>query len=184
MGYFREFPTVIINNQEVLDITRKVRLSGDFKLSALDYSDYTLDEGDKPEDIAYYYYDNPEYAWLVLLANDIVDPYTQWYKSTLELEAYIKSQYEKAADTTGDDVLAWSKNTSLAGNIVHYQSVYESKVRINRATYKANPTAEFYAVRVYDHEVELNEGRRTIQLLNKSYLAMIDDRFSAVLNGR
>jgi hypothetical protein len=183
MSYFREFPTVVINNQEVLDITRKVKLISDFKLSALDYSDYTLDEGDKPEDIAYYYYDNPEYAWLVLLANDIVDPYTQWYKSNLELEAYIKVQYETASDTTGDDVLIWSKNAGLAGNIVHYRSIYDPNVRINRPTYIANPTGEFYAVRVYDYEMELNEGRRTIQLLNRSYLPMINDRFSAVING-
>lgn len=184
MGYFREFPTVIIDNQEVLDLTRKVRLSASFKLSALDYSDYTLEEGDKPETVAYYYYDDPEYAWLVLLANDIVDPYTQWYKSTLELEAYIKSQYEEASGTTGDNVLVWARNTNLASNILCYKSIYDSDIKINRATYKANPTAEFYAVRVYDYEVELNEGRRTIQLLNKSYLATIEDRFSAVLNGK
>jgi hypothetical protein len=183
MSYFREFPTVIIDNQEVLDITRKVRLSSTFKLSATDYSDYSLSEGDKPEDIAYYYYDNAEYAWLVLLANDIVDPYTQWYKSTQELESYIKAQYETASGTTGDAVLVWARNGSLASNIIHYQSVYDSNVRINRASYNANPTAEFYALRVYDYEVELNEGRRTIQLLNKSYLSVIDDRFSAVING-
>ena len=56
--------------------------------TAFDYTNYTLDEGDKPESVAYYYYDNPEYAWLVLMANDIVDPYTQWYKTTEELELF------------------------------------------------------------------------------------------------
>ena len=183
MTYFREFPTVVINNQEVLDITRKVKLTSDFKLSAMDYSNYTLDEGDKPEDVAYYYYDNPEYAWLVLLSNDIVDPYSQWYKSNEELELYIKSQYETESGTTGDDVLVWARNAALASNIVHYQSIYDSNIKSNRATYRANPTTEFYAVRVYDYEVELNEGKRTIQLLNKSYLSLIDDRFSAVING-
>jgi hypothetical protein len=183
MSYFKEFPTVIIDNQEVLDITRKVKLTSMLKASALDYSNYTLAEGDKPESVAYYYYDNPEYAWLVLMANDIVDPYTQWYKTNEELEAYIKVQYESLSGTTGDAVLDWTKNTTIAGNIVHYKSVYDPNIQINRATYVSAPSGEFYAVRIYDHEVELNEGRRTIQLLNKSYLAFIEDRFSVVING-
>ena len=183
MSYFREFPTVVINNEEVLDITRKVKLTSMLKASALDYTNYTLEDGDKPESVAYYYYDNSEYAWLVLMANDIVDPYTQWYKTTEELESYMKVQYETRSNTTGDAVLEWTKNTTIAGNIVHYKSLYNSNVRINRATYLSDPTAEFYAVRVYDYEVELNEGKRTIQLLNKSYLSFIEDRFSAVING-
>ena len=183
MSYFREFPTVIINNQEVLDITRKVKLTSMIRSTAFDYTNYTLDEGDKPESIAYYYYDNPEYAWLVLMANDIVDPYTQWYKTTEELESYIKVQYETQSGTTGDAVLDWTKSTGIASNIVHYKSLYDSNIRINRASYVAAPTAEFYPVRIYDHEVELNEGRRTIRLLNKSYLSFIEDRFSAVING-
>lgn len=183
MSYFKHFPTVMIKGQEVLDITRKVKLSAALRSVSLEYLSYTLDEGDKPEDIANYYYDSPNYAWLVLMSNDIVDPYTEWYKSVDELEAYIKVQYEAESGLTGDEVLAWSKNVSLAGNIVHYRSMYEPSVQINRATYQNTPAAEFYAMRVYDYEAELNESRREINLINKSYLSFIEDRFVEVING-
>jgi len=183
MSYFKYFPTVMIKGQEVLDITRKVRLSTALRSVSLDYLSYTLDEGDKPEDIANYYYDSPDYAWLVLMSNDIVDPYTEWYKSSEELDAYIKVQYEVKSGLTGDAVLDWSKNTSIASNIVHYRSIHESAVQINRATYQKAPASEFYAMRVYDYEAELNESRREIRLINKSYLAFIEDRFVEVING-
>ena len=114
----------MIKGQEVLDITRKVRLSTALRSVSLDYLSYTLDDGDKPEDIANYYYDSPDYAWLVLMSNDIVDPYTEWYKSSEELDAYIKVQYEVKSGLTGDAVLDWSKNASIASNIVHYRSIH------------------------------------------------------------
>lgn len=183
MAYFKHFPTVVIKGQEVLDITRKVRLSKALREVSLDYLSYTLDEGDKPEDIANYYYDNAEYAWLVLMANDIVDPYSEWYKTGEELNSYIKVQYESASGLTGDAVLEWSKNAGIASNIVFYRSIYDKDVQINRATYQKTPTGEFYAVRVYDREVELNESKREISLINKSYLSFIEERFTAVING-
>lgn len=183
MSYFKYFPTVMIKGQEVLDITRKVRLSAALRSVSVDYLSYTLDEGDKPEDIANHYYDSPDYAWLVLMSNDIVDPYTEWYKSDEELNAYIKVQYEAKSGLTGDAVLDWAKNATLAGNIVHYRSIHEPAVRINRATYQSAPESEFYAMRVYDYEHDLNESRRAISLINKSYLALIEDRFVEVING-
>jgi len=183
MSYFKNFPTVMIKGQEVLDITRKVKLSAALRSVSLEYLSYTLEDGDKPEDIANYYYDSPEYAWLVLLSNEIVDPYTEWYKSKLELEAYIKVQYESKSGLTGDAVLNWARNSSLSSNIIHYRSLYEPAVQINRATYQQSPASEFYAIRVYDYEYELNESRREINLINKSYLSLITDRFVEVING-
>jgi|TARA_R110002074_G_scaffold56967_2_gene140256 hypothetical protein len=201
MSYFKEFPKVVINKQEVLDITRKVSLSSALKFASIDYSNYTLQDGDTPEMIAHYYYDDVELAWLVLLSNDIVDPYTQWYKTQEQLEEYIKVQYETQSGTTGDveittydengvattstvsAVLEWTKKPTIASNIVRYQSKLTPEIQINYATYIANPTAEFEVVRIYDEEYNLNESRRTIKLVNKSYLGFIRNRFKEVING-
>jgi len=201
MSYFKEFPKVVINKQEVLDITRKISLSSALKFTSIDYSNYLLKDGDTPEMIAHYYYDDVELAWLVLLSNDIVDPYTQWYKTQEQLEEYIKVQYETQSGTTGDveittydengvattstvsAVLEWTKKPTIASNIVRYQSKLTPEIQINYATYIANPTAEFEVVRIYDEEYNLNESRRTIKLVNKSYLGFIRNRFKEVING-
>ena len=183
--YFTAFPTTKFNGVDLLDITRKAQLDKIVKTSALAYMSYTVQEGEKPEDVAFYYYDDVQYAWLVLLSNNIVDPYTQWPKEEKDLLNYMKVQYAEASGTTGDKVIEWTKNTTISANIVHYQSHSDPNIRLNRASYlNSSPTekANFFPVRVYDHEFALNESRREIVLVNKALLATITDQLSRVLN--
>ena len=250
MSYFKHFPTTTYDNQVVLDITRKAKFDSIVKDGALDYMSYTVEEGERPEDVAYYYYDDASLAWLVLLSNDILDPYTQWPKSQSDLEKYIIAQYESQSGTTGRAVLDWAQNATISANIVHYQSQYDDEVRLNRASFVAlgnshtitannivvgteytinttgsisnsdwllitggitagagltftaarsgeglafadtgkvtgtsisNPAREFYPVRAYDYEFQVNEERREIQLINKGYLATIQDQIETIL---
>ena len=184
--YFSAFPNTQFNGKDVLDITRKANIDKLSRSNVLSYMNYRIEEEDRPEDVAFYYYDDPAYAWLVLAANDIVDPYTEWPKGSSALEEYIKAEYAEQAGTTGDGVIEWTKNTQIGTNIVHYQSHSDPDVRINRASYLNAGTqsrAEFYPVRVYDYEFNLNEDRRGIVLINKSLLPTIKDSLKSALNG-
>tara|TARA_R110000764_G_scaffold616_3_gene2361 strand:+ start:102 stop:650 length:549 start_codon:yes stop_codon:yes gene_type:complete len=182
MSYFSKFPLVTRNGVTTLDITRRPKISK--SVSAYQYLPYTVEEGMKPEDVAFYYYGDAELAWLVLLANDVIDPYTHWPKSQPNLESYIKKQYATQSGTTGDAVLIWSKNTSITNNIKHYESRYVPDVKINHTTYVANPTAEFRPIRIYDYEFALNESRRQILLFNKNYMGDIESLLEKSLNGQ
>ncbi len=135
MSYFKYFPTTTYNNYPVADITRRVILSDIVKNSALDYMSYTVQEGERPEDVAYYYYDDPGLAWLVLMANDIIDPYTEWPKSEENLEKYIIAQYESKSGRNGREVLDWAKNETIGNNIIHYQSKLDPEIKLNRASF-------------------------------------------------
>jgi hypothetical protein len=210
MSYFKHFPTTTYDKKVVLDITRKAKFDNIVKNGALDYMSYTVEEGERVEDVAYYYYDDAELAWLVLLSNDILDPYTQWPKSQDNLEKYIIAQYASASGTTGQGVIEWAKNATISSNIIHYQSQYDDEVRLNRASFvslgnshtitvdkivegteytinttgsisNSNPAREFYAVRAYDYEFQVNEERREIQLINKGYLSSIKDQLETIL---
>jgi hypothetical protein len=183
--YFSKFPTTEFKGKTVLDITRKAQLDTLVKASALAYMNYTVEEGEKPEDVAFYYYDSVDYAWLVLSSNNIVDPYTQWPKTEKDLDAYIKVHYATQAGTTGDAVLEWTKNSTIGANIIHYQSHSDPNITLNRASYLNSSTtekAEYYPVRVYDYEFALNESRRQIVLVNKALLPTITDQLERVLH--
>lgn len=267
--YFSNFPTTQFGTVDLLDITRKARLDKIVKENALAYMNYTVEEGERPEDVAFYYYDDPSYAWLVLLANNIIDPYTHWPKDMRTFEEYLKVQYEEKSGTTGDAVIEWTKNATIGSNIEYYQSRQDPEVQINRASYvnlyndyeltgeellsitagsvykivslgdypnngavwqgltghppgtgifdtyvqvgilfqasNAGSTIanietsgivlsqssgetneaqlEFYPVRTYDYEFELNERRREIVLVNKSLLPQIKDQLGTILHG-
>jgi len=182
MSYFSKFPLVKRNGVTTLDITRRPKISK--SISAYQYLPYTVEEGMRPEDVAFLYYDDAELAWLVLLANNIIDPYTQWPKSSGNLDAYIKKQYATASGTTGDAVIVWAQNTAITNNIKHYKSKFVSDVKINHATYTANPSAEWIPVRMYDYEFTLNENRRQITLFNKNYMGQISELLEKSLNGQ
>ena len=183
--YFSAFPTTDFNGTTLLDITRRAKLSDIVQSGTLSYMNYRVEEGEKPEDVAFYYYDDPALAWLVLLANDIIDPYTQWPKSIKGFEEYLKVQYAAKSGTTGDAVIEWCKNATIGANILHYQSHTDPNITLNRASYlnaSNEARAEFYPVRVYDYEFELNESNREIVLINKSLAPYIKDKLEATLN--
>ena len=184
--YFSQFPTTKFQDVTLLDITRKAQLDKLVESNALAYMNYTVQEGEKPEDVAFYYYDDPSYAWLVLSSNNIVDPYSHWPKDMTSFEEYLKVEYATASGTTGDAVIEWTKNATIGANIVHYQSFQDPEIRLNRASYlnaSDQERKEFYPVRVYDYEFELNEQRREIVLVNKSLLPSIQNQLERVLNG-
>ena len=181
--YFSRFPTTTFDGQVVLDITRKAKLKKLVKSSALAYMNYTVADGERPEDVAYFYYDDPAFAWLVLLSNDIVDPYTDWPKTDVDLNEMIKIKYASQANTTGEAVLDWSKNTTIGANVVYYQSLTDPEIKLNRASFFNSPSTEFFPVRVYDYEVELNEQRKQILLVNKGFLPFIADQLGILING-
>ena len=183
--YFSAFPTTDFNGTTLLDITRKAKLSSVVEFDALSYMDYRVEEGEKPEDVAFYYYDDPTYAWLVLLANDIVDPYTHWPKSMFAFEEYLKVQYADKSGTTGEAVIEWCRNATIGANILYYQSHIDPDITLNRASYlnaSNEARVEFYPVRVYEYEFKLNEQNREIVLINKSLAPYIKDKLEATLN--
>ena len=182
MSYFNKFPLIKRNKDTVVDITRRAKLSN--SITATQYLPYTIKEGLRPEDVAHLYYDDAELAWLVLLANNIIDPYTDWPKSQSNLDSYIRKQYATQAAATGEAVITWAQNTSITDNIVHYKSKYVPDIKINHATYVANPTAEWQAVRVYDYEFQLNEKRRIISLFNRNFVNEIGELLEKRLNGQ
>ncbi len=183
--YFENFPTTKFHGETLADITRKAKLDSIVESSALAYMTYTIAEGERPEDVAYLYYDSVQYSWLVLMANDIIDPYSHWPKSEKELDEYIKVQYAKEANTTGDAVIEWAKNATIGSNILYYQEFEDPAIQLNRASYlNTSPTekAKFYPVRVYDYEFSQNEARREIVLINKGLLSTIKDQLGTVLH--
>ena len=60
------------------------------------------------------------------------------------------------------------------------QGTQGSDIRLSTGNNEA--VAEFYPVRIYDYEVQLNEQRREIQLVNKSLLPSIQNQLKRVLD--
>lgn len=101
MAYFSKFPILqypVRDGNEfrfafVANLLRRVGLSEDIKGADGAFIEYNIKDGERPEHIAERVYGDPSYHWLVMMTNDIVDPYHGWYKSGNALEKYVQSKH-------------------------------------------------------------------------------------------
>jgi hypothetical protein len=191
MNYFKFFPKITYNGKSAVNITRRTTIQQQLYSSPISFLSYTIAEGEKPEDIALYYYEDIGKTWLVFLANNIVDPVSQWPLSNINFDKMIIKKYTDQAQAVnssyvGNGVINWTKNTSLTSNILWYQNAENN--RISKDTYLLNTdlglitAADWSPVRIYDYELELNENKRNIFLFNRAYAAQAEAELKDLLN--
>jgi hypothetical protein len=119
-NYFENFPIINYGGRRIRDISRRDRFVERLQSDPYVSLPYTIKDGDKPEDIAYYYYGSTDYTWLVLLANNIVDPYHDWPLSEDNFEKYLINKYAGLSNRKGYDVIDWLRDPNINDNIYYY----------------------------------------------------------------
>jgi hypothetical protein len=183
--YFSYYPFTLYTNQQVRDITRRNKVISDIFRSPYVFLPYTVLEGEKPETIALYYYGSVDDAWLVLLPNDITDPYYQWPLDSENLNQYIIEKYSDVSNQSGFDVVRWSQDLTRTDNIVYYYKSIPETDRIIRISPDSrlvqDRPEDWIPIRVYEYENQINENKREIFLVDKLYRNQIVEEFRRAL---
>lgn len=153
--YFKNFPDFIydfdINGTDtallVKDITRNVRFRQDIFSNITVYDEYDIVNDETPEHISEKLYGNPEYFWIIMVANDRYDYINDFPLSQYALEKYINDKYPNPY------------------GIHHYVN---SKGLIVDSSYVGAGT-----VTNYDYEYTINESKRRIKIIPKVYIDKI-----------
>lgn len=185
--YFAHFPTVTYRNVEVTDISRRARFKEKIASNPYAFLPYVVEHDDRPEDVAFLYYGDPGYVWAIFLANDIVDPYNQWPMTYEDFNKFFIKKYQSMTpESTGFEVIHWAQNTLITENIKLYRNIEDPTIEVSPDTltllsddYEAS---EWYAVRFYEYEHELNESRRDILMVNKIYIDQMEKELETILN--
>lgn len=185
--YFKYFPKVehdIKNEGRKVNLTnvlKRFRVRSDLQGRTDIFYTYDVQEGDRPDIIAEKYYQDPNLAWVVLHVNNVTDPKFGWPLFGNDFEKYIIAKY-------GDRATAQSTiheyRQVLTTKQVNYDGTIrpEKKIVIDKDTYDSlagDPNLE--AVTKYDWEIEENEKRRKIKILDKQYIDLITDEVKVVL---
>jgi len=99
MAFFDKFPLIRydINKDGKLklatDILRRVSIHNSILNNANAFEEYAIQDGETPEMIAHKFYDNVDMHWVILLANQITDPYFDWCLGSRSLENYLNKKY-------------------------------------------------------------------------------------------
>ena len=172
--YFTNFPIIQYQEKRVRDISRRSKVRESILNDPYIYLPFTIREGEKPEDIARLYYGSVNDTWIVLLANNITDPYYQWPMSDIEFNQYFIDKYSKICNKTGFDVIRWGQDQTITDNIVYHFNKAEDTDKIYRVSAE---TSSGTAVRLYEYEQQQNENKRNIQLIDKIYRNQIVEEF-------
>lgn len=105
MQFFQQFPSIqytfdAANNsfQVVTNVFARVKFLDSILANTLIYYPYSIQDGDTPWSIADKYYDDPQRDWIVMFANQIVDPYFDWPLTQNDLNNNLIVKYGSLAN--------------------------------------------------------------------------------------
>ena len=128
------------------------------------FDEYVVINGESPEVLSNRVYGNPFYNWTFFIANDIVNFYEQWPKSSSQLSDYVSNKYSNP-QATKHYVTTEVKNT--AGNIIIpagkvVPSNYSVSYIDNGIVVTANPVV---SITNYQYEEEINGKKEKIKII-------------------
>lgn len=191
--YFQHFPYILYNDEVVTDITRRSSVLKKLEGNPYLFLPYTIKEGDTIETIADDYYGDPGLSWLIVMANNIIDPIADFFKDYQTFNEFVIQKYSKDAEKSLDralkkyEILEWTQDTTRTDNIIYYRSIYNKDVLLSKETFLNNDTTknfytDFQPLRFFQYETEENDKLRTIQLISSQYTGQVIQEMRTILN--
>ena len=123
MAFFENFPTIQYyfsetdpNTYTLRHIIRRFKVEEIVKKNVLTYQTYIISDGESPDVIANKVYGNPEWHWVILMYNDIVNTMVHWPKPHKQVIKYASENYNvstQATFTLNSDVIVVSDPTNI-----------------------------------------------------------------------
>lgn len=208
--YFNYFPKTLYGYQEgsadaVTNLTAKAKFEDKFMDTSVAFYEYTVSDGQTPELIAGEIYDDTEKHWSILMVNDVINPQNDWLMDQKSLTLYIDKKYRDRANLSNNETgLEWAQENNHSYYKIETQTnkTYDTKVvtkiEIDQNTF-ANLTSsttdyvlnngDKISVRIekeqksyFDYEVEENEKKRSIKILKREVVSVLDTELKRVFS--
>jgi hypothetical protein len=195
MKYFESTPKISVtdkygNSVMYRNIMARLSIIPSVLKNPLIYYEYDVQEGDTPEIVAYKYYGDVNRYWIVLFSNQMMDPQWDWPLDYRNLVSYIEDKYQ---DPTG--IHSYQKiitltnlleNTTTVNTYTISESEYDDIVEETRTIEMSSGNVVYQlqkkSLTNYEYEVELNDSKRSIKLLNRDYASQLEQEFQALMS--
>ena len=157
----------------VINLMERVKLKSLVADDIVAYFPYSIMEGERPDHVSKKTYGNVKYTWLIFLINDITDPIYDWPLGTREFGAYVKNKYGSLA-TAKSSIHQYEQilrtRVEATGTT---EPIPEARIIIDETTYDTLAVTARNIKYCYDWEVDRNEAKRDIKLIDRRYVADI-----------
>lgn len=184
-GYFSYFPktqhdlTGDGNFVSVTNILKRFKFRSNLLNNAGNFYDYVIQNGDRPDTLAHKYYGNSKYAWVIILFNNIKDPIFDWPLFDKQFDDNVKGKYGSISSAQAQvheyRIFINQKSVRIDGSVVDdLYYVVDQNTYNSYSGYKES-------VSKWDYEVELNDKRRNIKILDDRFLNQLKDEVDTIL---
>lgn len=155
--YFSKFPYLLYTlddgktYQLTTDIFRRSAFINNVIQNISFYDEYDVQDGETPEIISDKFYGNSSYHWIIMMANNVIDPVLDWPMTYNQLVKYSEEKY--------DNIYAVHHYEDADGHIVN----------------------SGFPVSNIEYEEAINESKRRIKVVRKELISDIVDEFSKLI---
>ena len=178
MSYFDKFPLIVYdikgdNKFKLLpDILRRVKLRSNLQDGAVLFDKYDVKEGENPEDVAFKWFGSADLHWVILLTNNVTDRYYDWPLSQPDFAEFLTDKYGAG----NEDGVHHYELVKSSGKITSSgPSDYSHRVEVN------SDETDAITVTNREYEERLQDQKRQIKLLSKSFLADFIEEFDILV---
>lgn len=163
--YFSAFPlTTNLDGQQIKNITYRIDFINRIKENISLFQFVNIQTGQRPEDVAYQYYQDMTLYWIVLWLNDIIDPYYDWLLTDSQLYAYVQNKY----------------GVENVNAVNHYETTASHP--LGAGVWVDQTNTPNTAISNLSYEQTINEGKRKIKIVKPVYIRQILDEYQQELN--
>jgi hypothetical protein len=214
--FFDKFPKILYDIDgkrqtrytAVTNIFFRIKIIREVLTNFTVYYEHLIADGDTPEILAEKIYKDPEAHWIILLANDIVDPHYDWPLNANQFDKYIIKKYgslQNAKTNYHHFEKVITREDSFTGEtystrfVIDEAKLNEVDLTVPYDTYYTLPADQEVntinmgdgktiieiikrnRVTFYDYEDELNESKRAIKIIKPEYYPQIINEFENLL---
>jgi len=190
MGYFNYIPDFnyvdrnpnakLGDQVKVKNLFRRIKLREDIFQDTTVFEKYQIRGDDRPDNIANQFYGRPDYDWIVLVSNNIVNIQTEWPMPQNTFDSFILNKYgtyqnanavrhyetREVKNTQGVVIVPAGQIVDKGYSYTYYEEFQQAFVDTGDITVE---------VTNYDYETRIEEAKRNIFLLKRRYLPVILD---------
>ena len=166
--YFNLFPTIKYDvtgdgtKTTIKDFLLRVKVRDYVKNNRAWFAKYIVEQDETPEMVAFKIYGQAQYHWVVLLFNQITNPYYDWPLKVRDFYAFINDKYTNPTAVHHYEISQESGDTNI-------------KIKVESTVVGAAEVTNL------EYEEAIQKTKREIRILKPSYLGQFRTEFETLI---
>ena len=166
--YFNQFPTIEYDvtgdgtKTTIKDLLLRVKVRDYVKNNRSWFAKYIVEQDETPDMVAFKVYGRTTYHWIILMFNQITNPYYDWPLKNRDFYAFINDKYSNPSAVHHYEIPQESGNTNI-------------KIKVESDVTGAVEVTNF------EYEEEIQKTKREIRILKPEYVGRFRTEFETLI---